>query len=260
MTDATRKSGQKPGGISAQLLESMASKALYQVASQPAHVPFNPAWVTSLCEAVCDPDWSRKSAVVQQMLDAGVPPLSVVEDYCAEAARVLGEGWCDDTRSFAQVSIGVARLQSLIRDLFEAVPGKDIAHSRDVAVIVRGDEQHTLGAIIVANRLRHEGHSVWLGVGRTDNEIISHLARRDFDMVLVSVAHEHNFETLNGFINHMKMACSPDTPIAIGGSALLRVDPDATQDPAADLVSANIEDVLARLKSGPRKRKEDKTT
>ncbi len=258
MTDATKHFGSRPGGLSATLLETMASKALYQVATKPGQVPFRDEWVTALCEAVCDPDWLRKSYVIQEMLNAGVPPLSVVEDYCAEAARVLGEGWCDDTRSFAQVSIGVARLQSVIRDLFDAVPSKTIPHVRDVAVLVRGDEQHTLGSIIVANRLRHEGHSVWLGVGRSDNEIITHLARRNFDMVLISVAHEHNFENLNSFIDQLRMACSPDTPIAVGGSALLRVTQDEETAPKADFVSANIQDVLARLKRGRQKREDEK--
>ena len=143
MADAQNSKGLMAGGLSSGLLESLASDALERVASKlpTSDLPFDQDWVVLLSQSVCDPHPRRAQAVVKDMLSRGFPALTIANDYCTEAARYLGEGWCDDTSTFGQVSIGTSRLQSLVRELYEIAASPHKSKDRSIAVIVRPNEQ-----------------------------------------------------------------------------------------------------------------------
>lgn len=255
MPDASFVKDTSLNGVPSQLWRSMANDALQAVASKPALDPakvdrvvaFRRAWVDELSDAACAADLSKIGSVIDKLLEAGVTPLSIIEDYCAEAARVLGDHWHNDTLSFTQVSIGTVRIQAVIRRLYATLPKKVLDDGLQVAVIVRECEQHTLGSIILTNRLRLGGHTVWLAGGYEDGEILQRVSQQKFDLLLISVAQGRNLERLGGFIHQLRSNCKDSAKIVVGGSAVDRAAPGDAENLGADLQTSDINYALRRF-------------
>ncbi|MCV6593494.1 MAG: hypothetical protein OIF48_11110 [Silicimonas sp.] len=254
MTEASYFKGADNDGVPSLLWETVAREALEAVASKPppatgekADPVFDPAWVREIADAAHDPQLTRIGRIIDGLLEHGVAPLAIIETYCAEAARLLGEDWHFDRLSFAQVSIGTARLQGVVRALYASLPPQALDHGAQVAVILRDCEQHTLGPIILANKLRLAGHTAWLAAGFSDEEILERLSRQRFDMVLCSVSQERNLANLDSFLQTVRDRCDNRLDIALGGSFLDRCGSQAASDTGADMVTSDIQLILDRL-------------
>jgi methanogenic corrinoid protein MtbC1 len=75
------------------------------------------------------------------------------------AARRLGEMWEDDLCDFAQVTIGLGRLQQLVRLLSPNFQTTAVhrAHPESVLLLPAPGEQHTFGLVVLAEFFRREG-------------------------------------------------------------------------------------------------------
>ena len=103
-----------------------------------------------LVAAVCEADPGHRDVVMAEMSAAGISPEEIIDSYIPGAARLLGEAWCEDRASFTDVTIGVARLQGLLRELGDRRGDalSDAQGSFDsprIMVIVRQDAFFTLG-------------------------------------------------------------------------------------------------------------------
>jgi len=186
-------------------------------------------------------------ALINQLQDTGLSRIQLIDLYVPALARLLGENWCDDTVSFAEVTIATARLQALLAE-FGRRDMPDI-HAPQVAMLVRQDERHTLGAVVAANQLRRRGLGVHLILGCSDDEIGAVLRERRFEAVLLSASACDTLETVRHLVNLIRE--SVGTSIVLGGS-ILELGVDFRVMTGVDHATSDATEVLrlCGLKSG----------
>lgn len=224
MTDGSEGSAGRGRSTGTGAVASLASQALSVLATRRVYRDDRTvaAMLTKLEAAVLDRDPERRLAVLVELRALGIPDAQIAEDFIPEIARKLGAAWCEDNVSFADVTIGSARLQAMVRDLSPRDADTTDGRAPLLAVIVPIDEQHTLGAMIVTAQLRRLGYSVRLFLGRDEAEVLSELSTEQFDAVLVSAAHGEKLVKLADFVKKIRQTVLRTAPIIVGGSIVAR--------------------------------------
>jgi methylmalonyl-CoA mutase cobalamin-binding domain/chain len=146
-------------------------------------------------------------------------------DIFGAAARLLGGYWEDDVCSFTDVTIGVSRLQQLVREFApereDRVPVRKKA-PRALLVTMPGD-QHNFGLAIVQDLYRRAGWHVSGGFCSTAEQIIEEARADRFDVVGLSVSKDASLDTLTSLIKVLRKT-RRDGPlrILVGGPYFLR--------------------------------------
>jgi len=170
---------------------------------------------------------------------------TIIDTYIPAVARLIGEAWCLDQMSFAEVTIGSARLQAIVRDLAPNISADTVnpLNTASVVIVVRDGEHHTLGAVIAANQLRRNGISVQLMIGAGDTEIVRTIAAKDFDVVAISASSGETVSTVSALIRSLRATFDKEIPIALGGSIVGMVD-DLQARTGADIVTNETSEIL----------------
>jgi methylmalonyl-CoA mutase cobalamin-binding subunit len=153
----------------------------------------------------------------------------------------MGDAWQDDQMSWLDVSIGVGRMQSLLREIgtaWAADQAGDTGHGT-VLLIVPEREQHTLGPMVAMGQLRRFGVSVCLRIAPSSNELRSLMASRQFDGVLISIATKDKLDTVTKTVQFIKTSATKPMPIVVGGAVTTKVE-DLAACTGADLASNDI--------------------
>ncbi|SFO95166.1 cobalamin B12-binding domain-containing protein [Tranquillimonas alkanivorans] len=203
-------------------VQSLASRALSVLAGRRACTVAPLVHLLDMLEAGA---LSREPGAPGRALDrlrrAHVPLQDVAERYVPEVARRMGAKWCDDRMSFAEVSIGAARLQSLLRDIDRTLTETEGHRDRPVAgVLVVADAHHTLGAMVLTGQLRRRGVSVRLSLGQAPAEVAALARTIRFDAVMVSASHTESLVFLNDMIDKIRKAMPSPVPVVVGGCAV----------------------------------------
>ncbi len=155
---------------------------------------------------------------------------ALADIYIPEAARRMGESWHDDQMSWMDVSIGVGRMQSLLREIgsaWSADQAGDTGHGT-VLLIVPDREQHTLGPMVAMGQMRRYGVSVCLRIAPSFTELRTLFAPRQFDGILISVATKDKLEAVGNTIKYIRTIMSKPCPIVVGGAIMSKVEDPAS--------------------------------
>jgi methanogenic corrinoid protein MtbC1 len=164
---------------------------------------------------------SRSTDIVQRLRDMGISDHAIIDHYIPETARRLGADWVADRLGFADVTIGSAKLQSMLRELVEEENTKSLrARTAGVAVIVMASDYHTLGAMVLTMQLRRLGISTRLLIGVDFEESLPALRADRFDAVFISASSTKMLSELQLFIRKLRREAGTGTPIVVGGSIL----------------------------------------
>lgn len=213
----------------------LATRALDLLASRRKdHAPDD--WAEALQSAVTSPDASDKDKVLQGMLRAGISPELICDQYIPAVARRMGDDWCSDSMSFADVTIGSARLQALLRDASLQGGGAPMQGAEDLAVIVLADEYHTLGSMVLTGQLRRLGATVRLALGRPEAEIRRIVGDGGFDGILISVVLTEDYTVIRRTVDDLRELTKGHVPIIVGGSIMSLGIDTAKQVTGADHV------------------------
>jgi len=178
--------------------------------------PMGPPDPTALARALCDKDDGLAVALVEDLLDAGLSVEEVCLDHLAPAARKLGEWWADDSLSFIEVTIGAARIQSLMRRM----PGRDDtappAGATGAVFAAAPGEEHTLGIIMAADLLRRAGWDIGLIVDRAHDDALARLIRDDRPVIGLSCSGDRSFPALKRLMTALRES-RPGARILVGG-------------------------------------------
>lgn len=213
-------------GLTAAGLSQFAVEVMARVATRegvPRLVLKEPL-VTAMLSAVRSADLSALDRLRPDFRRQRISNEVLADHYIPEVARRLGREWEDDLTPFAQVSIGSSRLQSLLHDISKSwsADGTEAAALSTVLLIVPGQEQHTLGALVVAGWLRRKGISVCLRIGPTPAELAGILAARHFDAAMISVACDDKPDACINMIKTLRQEAPSGLRIALGGAVLNR--------------------------------------
>lgn len=195
-------------------------------------------------------------AEVQAAVDAkrrsGMSIEGLYLDLFAPAARVLGEMWEDDACDFATVTVGLGRLQRLLRELSPGF-GTEIEHpanGRRALFAQPADEQHSFGLSMVAEFFRRDGWDVFGVVGGSTDEPASRVRKEWADVVGFSIGSERRLDWLRQHIAAVRAASRNPGVLVMVGGPIFSLNPDWVAAVGADATARDAKDapcVAARL-------------
>ncbi|SLN32049.1 cobalamin B12-binding domain-containing protein [Roseisalinus antarcticus] len=202
-------------------------------------------YVVRLDAAARSTDSSACAILAREMIRNGITREEIADHYVPALARWMGECWVADEMSFAEVSIGVARLQTLLREVGPDWRADviDTDGETSVLVVVPDAEQHTLGAVALAGQLRRLGLSVKLWLGYRAEEAHRVVAEARYDAVFLSLAHHGTLESVRDIITLIKKAAVNQPPIVVGG-AIVGPPIDIRTATGADHVTNDVNEAL----------------
>ena len=179
-------------------------------------------------------------ALRQDLRRARISDTDLVDIYFPEVARFLGCAWADDQAAFTDVSIAVARMQAMLRDLGRAWTSNTTAEpcSATVLVVLPRGEQHSLGVMLMAGQLRRQGVSVRLEIGPSEEDLRRLAQERYFDCAMVSVACDDHVAGCRRAVDALRQGSDGRLWIAVGGS-LVQTLIDLRARTGADIVTSD---------------------
>ncbi|WOI56159.1 cobalamin B12-binding domain-containing protein [Palleronia sp. LCG004] len=164
-------------------------------------------------------DPAQRDRLLLEMDEAGITEEEICDIYIPEVARRMGDDWVADRMSFAEVSIGTARLQSMLRHLLPPVAEPN-GGAGNLIVLVLASEDHTLGAMVLTGQLRRIGVSVRLLLGQPLGTLAEIAASGDYDGILISVAPADDLSEVARTIVALRRASRARVPLIVGGGLL----------------------------------------
>jgi MerR family transcriptional regulator, light-induced transcriptional regulator len=205
--------------------------------------------VLALLTAVRTSGLDAFDALKPDLRRARITREALADHYIPEVARRLGAEWECDRTSFADVSIGVARLQAILRTIGEGwsaddyVAGGAPKGGGTLLLILPPGEQHTLGAMVVAGWLRRKGISVCLRIGPSAADLEALLAVRNFDGAMISTGGYERLEVCAMLVKTLKNHSVNRVRVALGGS-VLEHEENVAAATGADIVTNDLSAVI----------------
>jgi MerR family transcriptional regulator, light-induced transcriptional regulator len=157
---------------------------------------------------------------VSNLLNQGVPFRSVLLDLMAPAARELGERWVNDSTSFVEVTLGVARMHRILRE-FDGVPDHLWSHEgqgRHILLLPAPGENHSFGLRLVQEFLLRESWAVTNNPVEDIDSLGQLVAQDYFDVAGLSLSGETLIDTCISSIRCIRTKSkNPDIKIIVGG-------------------------------------------
>ena len=191
-----------------------------------------------------------QSDVLSALLKRGVSRDLIVDCCLPDAARVLGDGWMKNLRSFGQVSLGTVRIQALLKELSHNW-GDQLKEEQTggLFLLVCQGEDHTLGPLVLADQLRRRGYSINILIGAEEEEIIKTSSNSDFDGIMFSCSGIRAFDEIIKLINKLKDEGENLPPLILGGKIIDVLEEKIHDMIDVDLITKDLEVALQFLKT-----------
>jgi methanogenic corrinoid protein MtbC1 len=214
------------------------------VRAVPPAMPVD-ADVEALVELLLDDDVDACYAWVDALRATGIDAPHLRDALIAHAARRLGELWDDDLCDFAQVSIGLGRLQSLVHHLGGDPPLAAVAASGRLLLAKLPGTDHLLGPVIVADAFRRAGWDVHFDPCASEADLLETARTVRFDVIGLTVALDRDFGPVRDLLSTLRAASlNPSVSTMAGGPALARW-PALSADLGADFVPADAPEAVS---------------
>jgi MerR family transcriptional regulator, light-induced transcriptional regulator len=181
-------------------------------------------------------DQDAACSFVEGLLLRGVALPAVYLDLLAPAARRLGELWSADLCDFTDVTVGLGRLQCVLRDLSadaRAPHGEGVPSQRALLLPVPG-EQHTFGLSMVKEFFRQAGWLVWHELPDNPQRVLALVREHWFDLVGVSIGAERHVDGLTTLIRDLRKRSHNRALLVLVGGPLLLDHPELATRVGAD--------------------------
>ena len=185
-------------------------------------------------------------AIMQDALAAGLPPDEMAETYIPALARYLGICWEADEIGFVAVTIGSARLQTMLRKLGLDWSGHHTsAATPPILLILPENAQHTLGVAVLTRQLRARGFSVRLLLGAPPDDAAEMMQHTHFQSIFISASQSETLESLSRIVDAVRAVARQTPPIVLGGSILqVETAGNVTARTGADYANSNPDEAL----------------
>ena len=195
---------------------------------------------------------------IEQYLSRGVAVEQIFIELLAPSARKLGELWEADECDFVDVTMGLWRLQEVMRVV--AMRSPVILHTimapRSALFAPIPGDQHSFGALMIDEVFTRAGWESEVLFEPKRPQLLEIVARRAFDLVGLTVTNDCPSGDLADLISAIRsVSRNPDIRVLIGGRAV-NIDPTlyvaaGADGTAIDAVSAVVlaEQLLAESRS-----------
>ena len=175
-------------------------------------------------------------ATIQNLRARDISVEKIYLDLLAPTARYLGVLWEEDLCNFTDVTVGLGRLQRVLRELSPAL-GRSVEHpaqGRRVLLLPSPGEQHTFGLVMVAEFFRRAGWDVTGGAWAAGADAATLVSAEWFDVIGFSLGAEVHLPALADSIAAVRhAACNRDLAVLVGGP-LFGVHPEFVRQVGAD--------------------------
>lgn len=157
-------------------------------------------------------------------------------DLLAPSARKLGEMWESDECDFLDVTMGLWRLQEVMREIAARAPTERayLLTPRSVLFSPMPGDNHNFGALMIEEVFARAGWRSEALVKPERRELIDRLGRQPFDMVGLTLTRDCPSSALANLIKAMRNASvNPDIVVFVGGR-MINENPGLVQDVGAD--------------------------
>jgi methanogenic corrinoid protein MtbC1 len=180
-------------------------------------------------------------AFVGNLLQAGASLDTIYTELLVPAARRLGDYWDEDSVSFTDVTVGLGRLQQVVRALGWKTPSHNDNNrlSRSAFFVPGPGEQHMFGLFIIEDFFRRAGWRTWVEAAHVAVEIVDTLRGHWFDVFGMSVSADTHLDELTAAIRDIRAASrNPGIFVMVGGRLFLD-RPDLVAAVGADATASS---------------------
>ncbi len=192
--------------------------------------------VKQFAKLVLSIEEDKASEAIDALRARDVPIEQIFVDLLAPTARYLGHLWDEDLCSFTDVTVGLGRLQRVLREL-SPVLGGSVAHptqGRRVLLLPGPGEQHTFGLVMVSEFFRRAGWDVTGGAWSEGVEASTLVSSEWFDVIGFSLGSEVHVAHLAASIAAVRHAsCNREITVLVGGP-LFGLHPEFVGEVGAD--------------------------
>lgn len=194
---------------------------------------------------------------VDKCLANGSSVDAIYVDLLAPTARRLGEYWESDERDFVDVTMGLWRIQEILRELTLRIPPPAVAGfgQRSALFSTMPGEQHSFGTLMIAECFYRAGWDADILIEPSQSELIGKFAGRHYDLIGLTVSLDCPKAHLSGLVSAIRSVSSnPETRIMMGGR-VINDDPALVEECGADATAADapsavkLADTLVPLKA-----------
>lgn len=178
-------------------------------------------------EAFAQLSLSAEATVLIDFIDRWLTNGSSVEtvyvDLLAPAARRLGAYWEEDSEDFVGVTMGLWRIQEILRELTMRMPPPQRAgHGQRSALFsAMPGEQHSFGTLMIAECFERAGWNSDVLIEPTQSELTGKFAKHHYDLIGLTVSCDCPTAMLTSLITTIRsVSCNPDIRILIGGRVI----------------------------------------
>lgn len=185
------------------------------------------------------------------LVERGVSAEALYLEWLAPTARLLGEMWKADLCDFADVTIGLSRLQQLLHEISpqfegEARPPRTV--DRRVLLVPVPGEQHTLGLMLVEEFFRREGWECSSFMPKRQSELVRRVRREHFDVVGLSVSCVVLLDQLTSTIQAVRSASLNKGLVVMVGGPVFVEHPEYASQVGADATATDGRDAVRQLR------------
>ncbi|MCU0941845.1 MAG: cobalamin B12-binding domain-containing protein [Hydrogenophaga sp.] len=201
-----------------------------------------PEDVALLTELVMHEDDSAVRESMDALRDRGVEVEAIFTDLLVPVARHLGELWERDLCDFTEVTLGMGRLQRIVREQSASRPAlararTDNPHSRRLLLVPAPGEQHTFGLSLVAEYFHRAGWEVETHLA-PESPLEQVVREQWFDVVGLTMSNIGRIDAVNALLARVRAASlNPHVSIIAGGSIFGAYPEDAKRLEADAIVT-----------------------
>ena len=162
-------------------------------------------------------------ALVDERLATGSSVETIFVDLLAPAARRLGEYWEADSEDFVGVTMGLWRIQEVLRVLTLRIPPiAGPGHGQRSALFSpMPGEQHSFGTLMVAECFQRAGWETEVLIEPTQSELTGKFATRHYDLIGLTVSNDCSTGVLHSLVSTIKAVSSnPHVKVLLGGRVI----------------------------------------
>lgn len=183
---------------------------------------------------------------VDGFIAKGASVETICLDLLAPAARMLGEMWDRDECDFLDVTMGLWRLQEVMREVAARSPveGGEIHAPRTALFSPMPGDHHNFGVLMIEEVFTRGGWRAEALVKPERRELLDRLAHQRFDLVGLTLARDCPSAALGNLVKAVrKVSANPNIIVLVGGR-MINENPDIAKEVGADGTGA---DALAAL-------------
>ncbi|MDJ0643734.1 MAG: cobalamin-dependent protein [Erythrobacter sp.] len=173
---------------------------------------------------------------VDTFLEKGVSVDAIYLDLLAPAARRLGEMWNEDECDFVDVTMGLWRLQEVMRDVARRSPRitDTLGNPRSAIFAPMPGDQHSFGAIMIEDVFARAGWKSEVLPRPERRELLDTVAHKPYDLLGLTLSRDCPSSAVTNLVKAVRsVSANPHITVLIGGR-LVNQNPAMVAEVGAD--------------------------